>query len=60
VFKLAEGAKPFTVEELRVWAEDKMAHYKVPEFLDFVDAYPLTATGKVIKGELRKRYNVTQ
>ena len=30
-----------------------MANYKVPRTVEFVDALPLNATGKVMKDELR-------
>ncbi|WP_342612232.1 AMP-binding enzyme [Tsukamurella paurometabola] len=39
---------------LAEWSQANMASYKVPEFV-FVDALPMTATGKVRKGELFER-----
>ena len=33
----------------------EMANYKVPRFVEFVDALPVNATGKVVKDELRAR-----
>ena len=35
------------------WARDEMANYKVPRSVEFVDALPVNATGKVVKDELR-------
>ena len=32
-----------------------MANYKVPRFVEFLDALPVNATGKVVKDELRAR-----
>ena len=32
-----------------------MANYKVPRAVEFVDALPLNASGKVLKYELRER-----
>ena len=32
-----------------------MANYKVPRYVEFVDALPLNASGKVLKFELRER-----
>ena len=32
-----------------------MANYKVPRVVEFLDALPLNATGKVVKDELRAR-----
>ena len=34
-----------------------MARYKIPRYLNVVDEYPLTATKKVIKNELKNLYN---
>ena len=42
-----------TVKELLSWARDRMAGFKVPRYLQFVDELPLNATGKVLKNELR-------
>lgn len=36
------------------WCREKMANYKVPRQIVFVDALPLNASGKVLKPELRK------
>jgi long-chain acyl-CoA synthetase len=37
------------------WCREQMANYKVPRAVDFVDALPLNATGKVQKDVLRER-----
>jgi HIP---CoA ligase len=42
-----------SVKELLSWARDRMAGFKVPRYLQFVDELPLNATGKVLKNELR-------
>jgi acyl-CoA synthetase (AMP-forming)/AMP-acid ligase II len=44
-----------TSDELIAWARDKMANYKVPRYVEVVDALPLNASGKVLKFELRER-----
>ena len=33
-----------------------MANFKVPRHVEFVDALPLNATGKVLKYSLRERH----
>ncbi|MET9327856.1 AMP-binding protein [Tsukamurella sp. NPDC003166] len=48
------GAGPVDVAELTAWARENMATYKVPDFV-LVDALPMTATGKVRKGDLFER-----
>jgi HIP---CoA ligase len=37
------------------WSRDRMANYKVPRVVEFVDDLPLNATGKVVKTALRER-----
>ena len=41
--------------EIAEWCLDRVAYYKVPGYIAFVDALPLTTTGKVIRRELRAR-----
>ncbi|GAC1397355.1 MAG: FadD3 family acyl-CoA ligase [Mycobacterium sp.] len=42
-----------TADEVIAWSRNRMAGYKVPRFVEFLDELPLNATGKVMKGELR-------
>jgi HIP---CoA ligase len=37
------------------WSREYMANFKVPRYLEVVDALPLNASGKVLKFELRER-----
>ena len=37
------------------WCRDHMANFKVPRRVEFVDALPVNAGGKVMKLELRER-----
>ncbi|MDB5367059.1 MAG: lcfB 3 [Rhodospirillales bacterium] len=43
-----------TAEEIIAYCGDRIAHYKVPRHVQFMEAFPLTATGKVRKVELRE------
>lgn len=43
-------------EEIIGYVRDRLAHYKAPRSVDFVDALPRTPTGKLVKGKLRQRY----
>jgi fatty-acyl-CoA synthase len=45
-----------TEEELIEFCRGKLARYKIPKSVVFVDALPRTAAGKVLKRELRKEY----
>jgi long-chain acyl-CoA synthetase len=48
----APGAQP-TEDDLIAWAKDQMAAYKYPRHIEFVQTLPMTATGKILKSELR-------
>lgn len=39
--------------ELRAFCESRIAHYKVPRYIRFVDDFPLTVTGKIQKFAMR-------
>jgi long-chain acyl-CoA synthetase len=47
------------VEDLLAFARERLAGYKLPRSVEFVQALPRTPTGKVLKRELRERYAVT-
>ncbi|MGV5526555.1 AMP-binding protein, partial [Pseudomonas sp. XP1] len=42
-----------TAEELQGWCKARIAHFKVPRHIRFVDEYPMTVTGKVQKFRMR-------
>jgi acyl-CoA synthetase (AMP-forming)/AMP-acid ligase II len=42
-------------DDIRGWAKEHMANFKVPGHVEVVDAFPLNASGKVLKFELRDR-----
>ena len=41
-----------TEDDLIAWSKEQMASYKYPRIVEFVDALPMTATGKILKREL--------
>ncbi|MFF7280529.1 FadD3 family acyl-CoA ligase [Streptomyces griseorubiginosus] len=43
-----------TADDLIAWARREMANYKVPRTVEFVPELPRNASGKVVKGELRR------
>ncbi|MGE8059073.1 AMP-binding protein [Pseudomonas sp. NPDC089547] len=43
-----------TVEELQGWCKSRIAHFKVPRHIRFVDEFPMTVTGKVQKFRMRE------
>ena len=46
--------KTATAESIVAWSKERMASYKYPRLVEIVAALPMTATGKVLKRELRK------
>jgi long-chain acyl-CoA synthetase len=50
--KLKAGAAPFTLEALREFLADKLGRHELPAHLEFRDALPKTAVGKLSKKEL--------
>jgi long-chain acyl-CoA synthetase len=50
------GSAP-TAYELIAFARERLAGYKLPRSVDFVEELPRTPSGKVLKRELRKRYS---
>lgn len=45
--------RPVAAEDLIAWGRERMAGFKAPRFVEFLDALPLNATGKVMKDQLR-------
>jgi fatty-acyl-CoA synthase len=53
--KLREGAEPLTVDAVREFCRDRIAHYKVPRYVHVTDDFPMTVTGKVQKYLMREQ-----
>ncbi len=53
--KLRDGAKPFTLDELRTFLTGKLGKHELPAAVDFVDELPRTPVGKLSRHELRMR-----
>jgi len=51
--KLRQGSE-LTAEDIKEYCRENIAYYKVPEYVDFVDDYPMTASGKIQKYKLRE------
>ncbi|MBC7963012.1 MAG: AMP-binding protein [Steroidobacteraceae bacterium] len=41
-------------DEVREFCKDRIATYKIPRYVKFVDGYPMTASGKIQKFKLRE------
>jgi acyl-CoA synthetase (AMP-forming)/AMP-acid ligase II len=58
VVSLVPGTSPGpeVEQELIGYCRDRLAHYKCPKSVDFVDSLPRSETGKLFKKELRASY----
>jgi fatty-acyl-CoA synthase len=54
VIRLREGARA-DADEILAFCRGQIAHYKVPRYVSFVEAFPMTITGKVQKFMLREQ-----
>lgn len=52
--KLHEGHN-VSAAEIRAFCEGQIAHFKIPEYVRFVEEFPMTVTGKVQKFVMRDR-----
>jgi fatty-acyl-CoA synthase len=52
--RLKAGAS-LSADDVRRFCQERIAHYKVPRYIVFVDEYPTTVTGKVQKFRLRQQ-----
>jgi fatty-acyl-CoA synthase len=43
-----------TEDQIRDFCRAKLAHYKVPRYVRFVDSFPQTVTGKIQKFKIRE------
>ena len=48
-----EGASP-TLDDIKEFCAGKIAHFKVPRYIQLVDEFPMTVTGKIRKVEMRE------
>jgi long-chain acyl-CoA synthetase len=52
--KLKAGTTSFTLSELHEFLHDKIGRYEMPTLLEFREALPRTAVGKLSKVELKQ------
>jgi acyl-CoA synthetase (AMP-forming)/AMP-acid ligase II len=48
------GAGPMTAADVRAYADGKLARFKIPRYVRTVEEFPMTASGKVRKVDMRK------
>jgi fatty-acyl-CoA synthase len=52
---IPRGGAALDEDAVREFCRGKIAHYKVPRYVKFVDAFPMTVTGKVQKFKMREQ-----
>jgi len=52
--KLREGAPALTADDVRAFCTGRIAHYKVPRYVEITDEFPMTVTGKIQKFKMRE------
>ncbi|WP_078414138.1 AMP-binding protein [Priestia abyssalis] len=52
--KLKEG-RTLSQGDIRAFCEGQLSHYKIPEYIMFVDSFPMTASGKIQKYKLKEQ-----
>ena len=56
-FVVLKKEKIATAEEIILWTKERIALYKYPRLVEIVESLPLSASGKILKKELRKQVN---
>ena len=52
--RMKPGSPALDAAAVRKFAQDKLAHYKIPRYVHIVDEFPMTVTGKIRKMDMRK------
>ncbi|MBE4719109.1 AMP-binding protein [Pseudarthrobacter sp. AB1] len=51
---LAPGTEPLDVEAVAEFCRGKLAHFKIPRYVDVRESFPMTVSGKIRKVEMRE------
>ena len=52
---IPKAGEDLTEQQLRDYCQGQISHQKIPRYFQFVESYPMTASGKVQKFVLRER-----
>ena len=53
-FVIQKGRREVTAEELIQFTKERLSRHKAPRYVQFIDEYPMTASGKIQKYKLRE------
>ena len=48
------AGRKLSADDVKDYCRDKITHFKIPRYIDFVDEYPMTVTGKIQKFVMRE------
>jgi long-chain acyl-CoA synthetase len=54
-FVMKEAGAPITEREIINYCKSRMAHYKAPRKIEFVNDFPLSPTGKILRRVIKER-----
>jgi fatty-acyl-CoA synthase len=54
-FIIPKAGFQYAPEDVRDFCRGKISHYKIPKYVALIDAYPMTASGKIQKFKLREK-----
>lgn len=52
--RLRDG-ESVSADDIRAFCQGQIAHYKIPRYIEFVDSFPMTITGKIQKFVMREK-----
>ncbi|HEY4370872.1 MAG TPA: AMP-binding protein [Burkholderiales bacterium] len=52
---IAKPGQEVSADEVKAFCQGKIAHYKVPRYIEFVASFPMTVTGKIQKFKIREQ-----
>jgi fatty-acyl-CoA synthase len=53
---VVEGDRSLTLEELQAFLEERIAGFKIPHHLEFIDAMPISGAGKIQRKDIEEAY----
>jgi len=53
---VVKKGKSITKEEITSYCMDKLAKYKIPKYIEFIESIPKTSAGKILRRQLAEKY----
>ncbi|KAB2336208.1 ATP-dependent acyl-CoA ligase [Cytobacillus depressus] len=55
-FIMIKSGQNLSENEIKIYCEEKLSYFKVPQIINFVDDFPRTSIGKIQKNQLRNQF----